>query len=103
MTGYHPAKGVSVFNGGFQGFDVLRYSFKAGGINYRSKFIGFYFPVGLSLPEAGEVVDVYYLYGMPGLSVIRRGVDWRVLLLTACFLISVMYLRVVFLKMFQKK
>jgi hypothetical protein len=63
---------------GFCIYTTVRYSYDVGEKSYSNSFIGFFFPVNISLekPAYGNISKAYHAPFFSGFSVIKKGVDY---------------------------
>ena len=72
----------------------VSYNYEYKGESYSSWFIGFYLPFGIKLSDSGEEMEsVYVLPLIPNISVLIRGIDFRLIFIFLAIAFSILYLR----------
>ena len=84
--------GARPYSGHTDKWHKIEYSYEVDGSKHKSQFIGLYAPINLDLSHLGEDgITVYYMPYFEGVSLIKRGVDWRVCVAILFFGASSLY------------
>lgn len=70
--------GAYLYSGRQDKWQRITYMYEVEGSRYQNSFIGFWVPVNLEINASPpDAIKVYYLPSFPSVSVLVRGLDWR--------------------------